>query len=143
MNDVNPQDANERRSIAPVICYPPETLPPNDLEFYQKLASSAEVVNTTIVPPREGGITKVDAGQLWRISCPEGSQVGDMNLWNPHNLQERFFSGKTRALHGTHVDIGDRLWSTIPYLSTMAAVVEDSLSSVSYTHLTLPTIYSV
>ena len=127
-----PNDANDRRKIAPVICYPPESLPPIDLSFYERLAASAEIKNSIVVAPREGGIAKVNAGQLWRISCPEGSQVGDMNLWNPHNLQERFFSGKTRALHGTHVDIGDRLWSTIPYLSMMATVVEDSLSWYGY-----------
>ncbi|MEM7242238.1 MAG: DUF1989 domain-containing protein [Pseudomonadota bacterium] len=127
-----PIDANERREIAPVICYPPETLPQIDIAFYQDLAKSATVTDTVVVPPRDGGIAQVNAGQLWRISCPEGSQVGDMNLWNPHNLQERFFSGKTRALHGTHVDIGDRLWSTIPYMSMMATVVEDTLSWYGY-----------
>ena len=74
----------------------------------------------------------MSAGQLWRVSCSEGPQVGDMNLWNPHNLEERFFSGKTRALHGTHLDIGDRLWSSIPYLSAMATIVEDSLSWYGY-----------
>ena len=127
-----PKDANARKEIAPVICYPPETLPEYNAEFYGDLIDGAKLIDHITVQPRRGGIIPVKAGQLWRISCPEGSQVGDMNLWNPDNLNERFFSGKTRALHGTHVDIGDRLWSTIPFLSMMATVIEDSLSWYGY-----------
>ena len=43
------------------------------------------------------------------------------------NLAERFFSGKTRALHGTHVSTGDRLWSNLPYLRPLATITEDTL----------------
>jgi uncharacterized protein YcgI (DUF1989 family) len=50
----------------------------------------------------------------------EGPQVGDLNLWNAHDLTERFYSGKTRALHATHLSTGDRLWSTFPTLRPMA-----------------------
>ena len=130
--NIDPKEAAERKAIAPVICYPPETLPPYEPAFYGGLTQDAHVVDSITVPPREGGIIPVKAGQVWRISCPEGSQVGDMNIWNPNDLSERFFSGKTRALHGTHVDIGDRLWSTIPYLSMMATVIEDSLAWYGY-----------
>jgi uncharacterized protein YcgI (DUF1989 family) len=69
----------------------------------------------------------VPAGAFFRISCPEASQVGDLNLWHADDLSERFFSGKTRALHGSHVTTGDRLWSCLPYLRPMATIVEDSL----------------
>lgn len=61
------------------------------------------------------------------IVSVEGSQVGDLNLWNAHDLTERFYSGKTRALHGTHVTTGERLWSSFPTLRPMATIVEDSL----------------
>jgi uncharacterized protein YcgI (DUF1989 family) len=37
-------------------------------------------------------------------------QVGDLNIWNAHDMSERFFSGKTRQLHATHVSTGDKLW---------------------------------
>ncbi len=67
------------------------------------------------------------AGQVFRISCPVGAQVGDLNLWSADDLGERFFSGKTRALHGTHVTTGDRLWSNLPHLRPMATIIEDSL----------------
>jgi uncharacterized protein YcgI (DUF1989 family) len=69
----------------------------------------------------------VPAGGFFRIVSVEGPQVGDLNLWNAHDLSERFYSGKTRALHGTHVTVGDRLWSSFPALRPMATIVEDSL----------------
>ena len=53
--------------------------------------------------------------------------MGDLNLWNAADLSERFFSGKTRALHATHVGKGDRLWSTLPNLRPMATITEDTL----------------
>jgi uncharacterized protein YcgI (DUF1989 family) len=69
----------------------------------------------------------VPAGQFFRISCVDGPQVGDLNLWNAADLPERFYSGKTRALHGTHLSTGDRLWSSLPYLRPMATIVADTL----------------
>jgi uncharacterized protein YcgI (DUF1989 family) len=60
-----------------------------------------------------------------RISVPEGSQVGDLNIWNLHDYEEHFYSAKTRVLHATHLTIGDRLWST--QFRPMATVVADSL----------------
>jgi uncharacterized protein YcgI (DUF1989 family) len=50
-----------------------------------------------------------------------------LNLFNAHDLSERFYSGKTRALHGTHVSTGDRLWSSFPALRPMATIVADTL----------------
>src|SRR3954462_8642114 len=44
---------------------------------------------------------EVPAGHFFRIVSVEGPQVGDLNLWNAHDLTERFYSGKTRALHAT------------------------------------------
>ena len=35
-------------------------------------------------------------------------QVGDLNLWCAGNLEERFYTGKTRQLHATHLTKGDR-----------------------------------
>ena len=84
-------------------------------------------VAETIVPPREARTFHVPAGHLSRIVSIEGPQVGDLNLWNAHDLSERFFSGKTRALHATHVSTGDRLWSTLPYLRPMATITRDTL----------------
>ncbi len=53
--------------------------------------------------------------------------MGDLNLWNANDLDERFYSGKTRALHGTHLSTGDRLWSSLPFLRPMATITHDTL----------------
>jgi uncharacterized protein YcgI (DUF1989 family) len=84
-------------------------------------------IGETIVPPREGRAFDVPAGHFFRIVSIEGPQAGDLTLWNPANLSERFFSGKTRALHATHLTRGDRLWSTLPYLRPMATITHDTL----------------
>ncbi|WP_238364101.1 urea carboxylase-associated family protein [Mesobacterium pallidum] len=122
-----PSDAEARRAIAPVICYPTETLPRPDLSLYRAALAGARVVSETLAPPRDAASFRVEAGQFFRISCTGGPQVGDLNLWNAHDLGERFYSGKTRALHGTHITTGERMWSSFPTLRPMATVVEDSL----------------
>ena len=122
-----PKDAEARRAIAPVIVYPNDTLPKPDLGMMRAARASATKVAELLVPPRDGRCFRVDAGQFFRITSVDGPQVGDLNLWNAQDLNERFFSGKTRALHGTHVSTGDRLWSSLPYLRAMATIVEDTL----------------
>lgn len=122
-----PQDADERRQVAPVVCYPPETLTPPNLVLYRAARESATKTSEVRVPPREARVFEVPAGSFFRISSVEGPQVGDLNLHNAHNLEERFYSGKTRALHGTHVSEGERMWSSFPYLRPMATVFEDTL----------------
>ena len=107
-----PKDAPDRRAVVPVICYPTDRLPQPDMALYAVARASARKVNEVLIPPREAACFRVNAGQVFRISCPEGSQVGDLNLWNANDLSERFFSGKTRALHGTHLTTGDRMWSS-------------------------------
>jgi uncharacterized protein YcgI (DUF1989 family) len=121
---VAPPDAAHRRAIKPVICYPPETLAePSNLGPAVPLGS----ISTYIAEPRQAANFRAQAGQTIRITSVDGPQVGDLNLWNAHDLGERFFSGKTRALHGTHVTTGDTLWSNLPYLRAMATVTHDTL----------------
>ena len=122
-----PDDAEARRAIAPVICYPNDTLPVPDMALYARALAGAEVVDVAIAAPREACTFRVPAGSFFRIVSVDGPQVGDLNLWNAHDLSERFYSGKTRALHGTHVTTGERLWSSFPSLRPMATIVDDSL----------------
>ena len=123
-----PADADARRAIAPVICYPTDTLPQPDMASYLRAAANAPEVARVIVPPRDASAFHVPAGHIFRITSIDGPQVGDLNLFNAHDLRERFFSGKTRALHGTHVTTGDRLWSNLPHLRPMATVLTDTLA---------------
>ena len=122
-----PPDADERRSAKPVVAYAVDRLPAYDAKFYAKARADMVKVGETIVPPREAATFDAPAGHIFRIVSVEGPQVGDLNLWNTANLAERFFSGKTRALHATHVTTGDRLWSALPFLRPMATVTFDTL----------------
>ncbi len=122
-----PADAHTRRDIAPVICYPNDSLPSPQAAL-DRGAGPLMSVATIIVPPRDAAAIRVPAGHVLRIHCPEGPQVGDLNLFNAHDLSERFYSGKTRALHGSHVTTGDQLWSCFPFLRPIATITGDTLS---------------
>jgi uncharacterized protein YcgI (DUF1989 family) len=122
-----PQDAEARRAIEPVIVYPDDTLEPADLALYRAARATAEKVDDARAEPREACHFKVPAGSFFRITSVDGPQVGDLNLWGAHDLTEKFFSGKTRALHGTHISTGDRMWSSFPFLRPMATIIEDTL----------------
>ncbi len=122
-----PADAATRAKIAPVICYPVDSLPQPDLGPYLAAREGWEKLAEVLVPAREARCFDVPAGCYFRISSVEGPQVGDLNLWAAGDLSERFFSGKTRALHGTHLSAGDRMWSNLPHLREMALITEDTL----------------
>jgi len=127
-----PKDAHERLVVEPVVCYPIDTLPPYESHRYGAARDSMELISETVIEPRQAGIFEVPAGHFCRIVSIEGPQVGDLNLWNAKDLLERFFSGKTRALYGTHVSTGDRLLSNLPYLRPMATITHDTLDWYGY-----------
>lgn len=122
-----PVDAKERQSVAPIVCYETHNLPELDLTAMQQGLDAATVSNQVVIPPRDAACFEVDAGSYFKITCVEGHQVGDLNLWARDNLHERFYSGKTRQLQASHVTIGDHLWSNLPHLNPMCTIVEDSL----------------
>ncbi len=122
-----PKNAEALRKIKPVISYPPETLPAPDLELYAKARASAEKITECLVPPRDARCFDVPAGHFFRITSVEGPQVGDLNIWSATNIDERFYTGKTRALHGSHLKTGQRMWSSFPYLRPMATMTTDTL----------------
>ena len=122
-----PQDAAARRAVKPVICYPDDTLPAPDMALYDAARSGMTKTQDVLVPPREARCFTVPAGHFFRIPSVEGPQVGDLNLHNAADLAERFYSGKTRALHGTHLTAGDRMWSSFPNLRPMATITHDTL----------------
>jgi len=126
-NHAAPQDAQARKDVAPVICYPVDTLPRPDMALYQGARAGMAKTDEVLIPPREARTFRVPAGHFFRITSVEGPQVGDLNLFNAHDLGERFYSGKTRALHGTHLSTGDRMWSSFPTLRPMATITDDTL----------------
>jgi uncharacterized protein YcgI (DUF1989 family) len=122
-----PADADARRAVKPVICYPVDTLPAPDMAIYAIARAKMELIQEVIVPPRDARTFRLASGHFFRIISVEGPQVGDLNLFSAGDLSERFYSGKTRALHGTHLSTGDRLWSGFPYLRPMATITHDTL----------------
>jgi uncharacterized protein YcgI (DUF1989 family) len=122
-----PADAESRRAAKPAIVYPAGALPRPDMAVLEAARQTLVKTGEIVVPPRDSRTFRVARGQFFRIVSIDGPQVGDLNLWNADDLAERFFSGKTRALHATHVSTGDRLWSTMPQLRPMATISHDTL----------------
>ena len=115
-----------------VISYPIEKKKNNNLKILLEERKKIDLINEIIIPPRDAKCFTVKAGQFFRVECFEGSQVGDLNLFNADNLNEKFYSGKTRALYGTHLSVGDKMYSNFPYLRSMATITWDSLDWYGY-----------
>jgi uncharacterized protein len=79
------------------------------------------------VPPRSGKAWTVLAGEVCRVSLPEGPQVADLDIWSLHNPRERFWSGRTKQLHSAHMTTFDRFWSCLPFLRPLATVVNETV----------------
>lgn len=124
---MEPEDAVARRAVKPVICYPVDTLPVPDMAALARARATLSKVDEVLVPARDARCFSVPAGHFFRIRSVEGPQVGDLNLWAENDLTERFYSGKTRALHGTHITTGQRMWSSFPHLRPMATITHDTL----------------
>ena len=122
-----PADAAQRKGMPPLVCYKVENLPFVDLPAINEARQHLEKTDELIVAPRDAATFRVPAGHFFRINSVEGSQVGDLNLWNANNLNERFYSGKTRQLHASHISTGDRLWSNLPHLRPLATITHDTL----------------
>lgn len=102
-----------------------------DKSFYAQLTQERTQrvkVEEFEVPIRSGRAWKVPAGHVFRIAALEGPQVGDLNLWNESNPQERMWAARTRQLQGAHVTTYDRLWSTLPFIRPIATIIEDTLA---------------
>ncbi len=122
-----PSDAAARKGIKPVVCYPIDTLKLPDMALYTAARKTIELKEVLTVPPRDARTFKAAAGDFFRILSVEGPQVGDLNLWAQDDLSEKFYSGKTRALHGTHLSTGDRMWSGFPHMRPMTTITYDTL----------------
>ena len=127
-----PLDAKERVSSNPVICYPLEGIDFSNLHLLHDARKHMINAGEIIIPPRDAKTFQVKAGQFFRIESIEGPQVGDLNLFQLNNLDEKFYSGKTRALYGTHLSTGDKMFSNFPYLRSLATVTWDTLDWYGY-----------
>ncbi|CEL00549.1 Putative Meiotic chromosome segregation protein [Aspergillus calidoustus] len=91
-------------------------------------ASKRELEKSFTVRPCSGQAWVVPAGHVCRLTTPKGPQVGDLNIWNARNPRERLWAARTRQIHASHVSVGDRLWSNLPYLRPLVTITGDSLA---------------
>lgn len=80
-----------------------------------------------MIPARRGKGFSVERGQILRLSCHEGPQVADLDIFNRDDRKEQNSSSKTRSIHGCHLTTGHRLWSHPLYERPMMTIIADSL----------------
>ncbi|KAF4919176.1 hypotheticall protein [Colletotrichum viniferum] len=86
-----------------------------DKVLYESAQKAPRVlVEEFTLPVRSGKAWKAPAGSIVRISTPEGPQ--------------RFWASRTRQLHASHVSVGDRLWSNLPYIRPLVTIIADTLA---------------
>ena len=122
-----PKDLDLRVGAKPIICYPNDTLDNENLDILLNARKHLKKEEEIIIPPRDARTFKVKSGNFFRIESIKGPQVGDLNLFQAENLNEKFYSGKTRALYGTHISVGDKMFSNFPYMRSLATITWDTL----------------
>ena len=127
-----PLDAKDRVNMKPIVCYPIDGLKDNNLSLLHRARGSLKKTTEIIIPPRNAKTFEVKKGQFFRIESINGPQVGDLNIFQADNLEEKFYSGKTRALYGTHLSTGDKMLSNFPYLRSLATITWDTLDWYGY-----------
>ena len=127
-----PLDANDRIKDKPIVCYPIDDLKEINLPILHSARNNLKRISEIIIPPRDAKTFEVKKGQFFRIESIEGPQVGDLNIFHAENLEEKFYSGKTRALYGTHLSTGDKMLSSFPYLRSLATITWDTLDWYGY-----------
>ena len=70
-----PNDADKRRAVRPVICYPNDTLPDPDLRELNKNKKALTLIKKIIVEPREGACFSVKSSQFFRIISSKGPRL--------------------------------------------------------------------
>lgn len=127
-----PDNFNERIGAKPIVCYPNHNLEDKNLSILHNARKYLKKVNEILIPPRDAKTFDVKSGDFFRIESVDGPQVGDLNLFQADNLDEKFYSGKTRALYGTHISVGDKMFSSFPYLRSLATITWDTLDWYDY-----------
>ena len=127
-----PLDAKDRMNIEPIVCYPIDKVKETNLPILHNARKNLKSISEIIIPPRDAKTFEVKKGHFFRIESLEGPQVGDLNIFQANNLEEKFYSGKTRALYGTHLSTGDKMLSNFPFLRSLATITWDTLDWYGY-----------
>lgn len=80
-----------------------------------------------VVPAEHGLAFPVLGGEILRITCHDGPQTCDFNAFALDDPTEHFWSGRTRTLEGSHLSVGNRLWSTEPRMRPMFTIIADTV----------------
>ncbi|KAB8278662.1 potassium transporter-domain-containing protein [Aspergillus minisclerotigenes] len=121
------------RRPPPAYTAPPESTVHASSEIYRAISNTASdasqrtLETSFTIRPCSGQAWIVPAGHVCRLTTPKGPQVGDLNIWNANNPRERLWAARTRQIHASHVSVGDRLWSNLPYLRPLVTITGDSL----------------
>ena len=127
-----PEDISSRVGADLVVCYPNDNIDQSNLDILHQARKNIKKIDEIIVPPRDARTFEVKFGNFFRIESVEGPQVGDFNLFKLDNLNEKFYSGKSRALYGTHLSVGDKMMSSFPYFRSLATITWDTLDWYGY-----------
>lgn len=101
-----------------------------DTERYERIGAEQDrrtVSEQFTIPIRTGRAWHVRAGQVCRVTTPDGPQVGDFNFFNANNPRERMWAARSRQIQRSHVSTYDRLWSCLPYLRPMLTITGDTI----------------
>ncbi|KAE8393701.1 potassium transporter-domain-containing protein [Aspergillus alliaceus] len=121
------------RRPPPAYTAPPDSTVHATSEIYRSIsktasdASQRNLETSFTIRPCSGQAWVVPAGHICRLTTPKGPQVGDLNIWNANNPRERLWAARTRQIHASHVSVGDRLWSNLPYIRPLVTITGDSL----------------
>lgn len=121
------------RRPPPAYTAPPDSTVHATSEIYRSIsktasdASERNLKTSFTIRPCSAQAWIVPAGHICRLTTPKGPQVGDLNIWNANNPRERLWAARTRQIHASHVSVGDRLWSNLPYLRPLVTITGDSL----------------
>ena len=87
-----PLDISGRIGAKQVVCYPNNNIEEKNLTILHLARKNLSKKNEIIIPPRDAKTFQVKKGEFFRIESVEGPQVGDLNLFNLNNLNEKFYS---------------------------------------------------
>jgi uncharacterized protein YcgI (DUF1989 family) len=84
-------------------------------------------LSTTHIPVDTGRAVRVPQGHVFRLTCPEGAQVADVDFFNADDPTERLWANQTLNREGAYVSVGSRLWSNMPQFRPLATIVADTV----------------
>lgn len=129
------------RRPPPAYTAPPDSGIQANSQLYRSIsetagnASARKLESSFTIRPCSAQAWVVPAGHICRLTTPKGPQVGDLNIWNANNPRERMWAARTRQIHASHVSVGDRLWSNLPYLRPLVSITGDSLRGGQLHHV--------